>query len=105
MASQPGGGRDITSLDVESFVRGYHAYQDIWDPQIGEVLPLVREPDNPDKCAVAVARRGSIVGHLPFILAPPVSAFLRRGCNKGVKGVKMNRGAGYGLEIPSFLRA
>ena len=57
-----------------------------------KIGPLVREPDNPeDKCAVAVARRGSIVGHLPFNLAPPGSAFL---CNKGLMEVKMNRGAG-----------
>ena len=99
MASQPVGGReDITSLEVQSYIRGYHAYQDIWDPRIGEVLPLQREPGNPeDKFAVAVIRRGNIVGHLPFNLAPVVSAFLRRDVNKGlveVKGAKVNRGAG-----------
>ena len=77
MASQPVGGReDITSLEVQSYIRGYHAYQDIWDPCIGEVLLLQREPDNPeDKFAV---------GHLPFNLAPVVSAFLRRDINKGL---------------------
>ena len=48
MASQPvsRGKEDIASLDVQSYVRGYHAYQDIWDPFIGEVLPLEREPNN-----------------------------------------------------------
>ena len=48
-------------------------------------------------------RRGSVVGHLPFSLAPVVSAFLRRDVSKGlteVTGTKVNRGAGYGLEIP-----
>ena len=109
MASQPVGGReDITSLEVQSYIRGYHAYQDIWDPRIGEVLPLQREPGNPeDKFAVAVIRRGNIVGHLPFNLAPVVSAFLRKDVNKGlveVKGAKVNRGAGYGLEIPCTYR-
>ena len=81
MASQQGGGGDITSLDVEFFVRGYN---DIWDPQIGEVLPLVREPDKPeDKCTFAIARCGQYFP--PFNLGPPVSAFLRRGCNKEAK--------------------
>ena len=40
---------------------------------------------------------------ISFNLAPVASAFLRRGVNKGlveVTGTKVNRGAGYGLEIP-----
>ena len=40
---------------------------------------------------------------ISFYLAPVASAFLRRGVNKGlveVTGTKVNRGAGYGLEIP-----
>ena len=95
MASQPisRGKEDIASLDVQSYVRGYHAYQDIWDPFIGEVLPLEREPNNSeDRFAVAI-KRSDVVGHLPFNLTPVVSAFLRRGINKGlveVTGVKVN---------------
>ena len=105
IASQPVGGReDITSLEVQSYIRGYHTHQDIWDPRIREVLLLQREPNNPeDKFAVAIIRRGNIVGHLPFNLASVVSAFLRRDVNKGlveVKDTKVNQGAGYGLEIP-----
>ena len=77
---------------------------DIWNPRIGEVLPLQREPNNPeDRFAVAIKRTGNVVGHVPFNLAPLVSAFLKRYVNKGlveVTGSKFNRGAGYGLEIP-----
>jgi hypothetical protein len=53
--------------------------------------------------AVAIKRAGRIVGHVPFNLAPTVSAFLRRSRNKclaEVRGSKVNRGGGYGLEIP-----
>ena len=103
MASQPVGGEDITSLKVQSYIWGYHAYKDVWDPRVREVLPLQWEPDNPkDKFSVAILRRGSVVGHLLFNLAPVVSAFLRKDVNEGliqVKGAKVNRGAGYGLEI------
>lgn len=103
MASQPVGREDIISLKVPSYVRGFHAYQDVWNPHVGEVLPLEREPENPeDKFAVAIRRRGCVVGHIPFNLAPVVSAFLRRDVNKGlfeVTGAKVNHGAGYGLEI------
>ena len=79
-------------------------YQDVWSPFIGEVLPLEREPGNPkDVHAVAIKRAGRIVGHVPFNLAPTASAFLRRSTNKclaEVRGSKVNRGGGYGLEIP-----
>ena len=103
MASQPisRGKEDIASLDVQSYVRGYHAYQDIWDPFIGEVLPLEREPNNSeDRFAVAIKRRSDVVGHLPFNLAPVVSAFLQRSINKGLVEVTVNRDGGYGLEVP-----
>ena len=48
-------------------------------------------------------KNDEVVAHLPFNLAPIVSAFLRRSTNRGlaeVAGPKVNRGAGYGLEIP-----
>ncbi len=62
------------------------------------MLLFQQEPDNTeDKFAVAVIRRGSDIGHLPFNLAPVVSVFLRRDVNKGAK---VNHGAGYGLEFP-----
>ena len=104
MASQPVRGReDVTSLEVQSYVRGYHAYKDIWNPRIGEVLPLEPEPNNSeDRFAVAIKRTGSVVSHVPLNLAPLVSAFLRRDVNKGlveVTGPKINGGAGYGQEF------
>ena len=104
MASQPIASAGISSFSFDSFVRGYHAYMDRWDPWIGEVLPLERDPANQeDKCAVAVKKRDGTVGHVPFNLAPVVSAFLKRSSNKAlaeVTGSRVNWGAGYGLEIP-----
>ena len=101
MASQPIASTEIDNFSFDSFIRGYHAYMERWDPWVGEVLPLEREPTNPeDKCAVAVKKCGKIVG---FNLAPVASAFLKRASNKGlveVTGNRVNRGAGYGLEIP-----
>ena len=96
------GREDTTSLTVHSYVR--LSRLPVHLGFIGEVLPLEREPNNPeDKFAVAIIRRSCVVGHLPFNLVPVVSAFLRRGVNKGVvevTGTKVNCGAGYGLEIP-----
>ena len=52
-----------------------------------------------------IKKSSGTVGHVPFNLAPVtvVSAFLKRSSNKGlveVTGSRVNRGAGYGLEIP-----
>ena len=71
---------------------------------LNEELILKREPSNErDRKAVAVLKIEALVGHVPFNLAPLISAFLRRDTNSGfakVVGEKVNRGAGYGLEIP-----
>ena len=106
MASQPP--LDSVTVEMGSFVRGYHSYMDVWDPQVGEVLALEREPHNVvDQLAVSVVRSGRIVGHVPFNLAPVFSHFLKRSFNKGtaeITGAKVNRGGGYGLEVPCISR-
>ena len=55
------------------------------DPRISEVLPLEGEPENPeDKFTVAITGRSRVVVHVPFNLAQIVSAFLKKGVNKGL---------------------
>lgn len=64
-------------IELSSFVRGVHAYKDLWKPRIGEVLQLQREPNNSqDKLAVAVLKSGRVVGHVLKNLAPIFSPFL-----------------------------
>jgi hypothetical protein len=51
----------------------------------------------------AVNETVDVVGHIPKNMAPYVSKFLKRASNSAsvtVKGKRINRGAGYGLEIP-----
>lgn len=44
-------------LVVNSFVRGYHEYMDVWEPIINEEYFLKREPGNKtDENAVAVVK-------------------------------------------------
>ena len=59
-----------TEYLVDSCVRGYHYYQNIWDPFIGEVLPCLPEDGNPhDRYAVAVKKlSGRVVGHVPSVV-------------------------------------
>ena len=104
MASQPVASAEQSVTEIESFVRGYHEYKDIWQPRIGEVLVLKREPTNDkDRLAVSIERQGQVVGHVPCNLAPLISYFLLREVNKGMvemTGQPVNRGAGMGMEVP-----
>ena len=57
-----------SSFAINSVVRGYHVYKDIWTSACGEELQSQRETDNVhDLYAVSVLRRGNIVGHI-FLL-------------------------------------
>ena len=71
---------------------------------VGQVLLLTREPDNcEDRYDVAIVYADEVVGHVPYNLAKSVSHFLSRSASNGfvtVTGSKVNRGVGYGLEVP-----
>ena len=55
---------NLKELEVPSWIRGYHAYKDSWEIEIGEVLELQHEPKNlQDKNANAVLRDEEVVRH------------------------------------------
>ena len=57
----------MRSVRVECYVRGYHVYQWIWNPFMGEVAIAVREECNThDRYAVAIPEEDTCcsVGHL-----------------------------------------
>ena len=61
---------------MESVVRGHHVYKRIWTPRVGEQLQLKHEEgDSNDVRAVAIAKGGIIVDHLPPELARTVCFF------------------------------
>ncbi len=108
MASQVVTATELQVLEIDSYIRGYHAYTDVWVPMVGESLLVKPEPANAkDKKAVAILKETTIVGHVPQNLAPRLFQFLRRDVNKAfavIRGDKVNRGAGYGLEVPCIYR-
>ena len=57
----------INQYDLDSFVRGYHAYLDIWIPKDAEEnFCLKSENENQHaKFAVAIMLEEQIVGHVP----------------------------------------
>ena len=55
----------ITTLDLETFIKGHHVYNDIWPPKQDKQLDVLMEPDNRvDKFAVCVKINQKIVGYL-----------------------------------------
>ena len=50
---------------VEGMIRGYHVYKDVWNSNIGEMLPCTIEISNKyDPNAIAVMKGGTVVDHL-----------------------------------------
>jgi len=75
-----------------SAVRGYHVYQDVWKPLIGEKLDAKREFDKPmDKHAVKVVLDNLTVGHLPREFSQIVWCFLARSGEISVKVIGCRR--------------
>ncbi len=66
MASQVVTATELQVLEIDSYIRGYHAYTDVWVPMVGESLLVKPEPANAkDKKAVAILKETTIVGHVP----------------------------------------
>ena len=104
----------ITSdMIVKSFVKGYHAYKDIWKPFINEELTTAMEPGNVvDKYAVCVKKNNVIVGHLPLgkdgRFARMIFYFLRADryaeCKVIITGKEVNLGDREGMQVPCLLK-
>ena len=55
----------ITTLDLETFIKGHHVHKYIWTPKQGEQLDGLMEPDNRmDKFAVCVKINEKTVGQM-----------------------------------------
>ena len=92
------------SVEVDSYIRGIHVYNRNCGRKLEIPYSYERESDNCiDKFAVAVCKRGKVKGHVPRHLSRLFSTFLQRDSSKGmaeVTGERVNRGAGYGVNVP-----
>ena len=94
----------IEVLEIPSYIRGYHAYMSIWNPVLGQML--LREPTiRKDRNAVGLFLEDVVVGHVPHNSLNFYEGMLTRPSqSREVTGQKINRGAGYGIEIPCVYR-
>ena len=55
----------ISSFSVESMVRGYHIYKDVWGAVVGQEFPCKCEDGNRvDPFTVTAVRSNTVIGHL-----------------------------------------
>ena len=93
---------------MDSCVRGFHVYQDVWNPIIGKVLACRRQTTNiEDRYAIAVYKAEEVVGHVPRKILFLCAAFIRRGgtiyCTVEGNRRYSNDLAQGGMEIPCKL--
>ena len=108
IAESEGSTAMTTSYSIDTAVRGYHIYRDVWQPVNGEVLQCERQTSNRhDPFAVAIKKNDVVVGHVPRRFSAICSLFLRRG---GSITCTVNGSRRYsgdlpqgGLEIPCIL--
>ena len=98
----------FSSYEFDSFVRRYHVYQYIWTPVEGGTYSCTREPGNEQDCnAIAVMYEDRVVDHIPLAISKCMSLFLTfpgSFLETKVTGKRINRGGGYGLEVPCKCR-
>ena len=62
---------------IQSKIRGYHVYKNVWEASIGERLSCSKEVNNVhDPYCVGVVRSGVTVGHVPQEISAVCSLFL-----------------------------
>ena len=93
---------------LESYVRGYHVYMNIWNATINDYLQCKIEESNEfDPSAVALFHddclEEKVVGHVHIHLSKIFHRFWKLpfcSISAVVIGKRVNRGVGDGLEIP-----
>ena len=70
----------VERFSIDSAVRGFHVYKDIWNPEIDEVLLCEQEFGNlHDPYTVSVVREDNVmVGYVPRTISALCYFFLRR---------------------------
>ena len=82
------------STEIDTFVKGYHVYKNIWKPNVNEELETEMEPDK--------------YGKKPGKFAKTIFYFFRADqgaeCKVGITGKKVNLGNEEGMQVPCKLK-
>ena len=65
-------------FSFNSYIRGFHAYKQKWDPVLGRRYSCTADEKNEhDEYAVAVVKDDEVVGHISLRLSKIMSMFLK----------------------------
>lgn len=67
------------SHTIESMVRGYDVYEEIWLAAVGEELSCMSEVKNSCNLFTVAVMKSGVVGHVPRKISSVCLMFLRRG--------------------------
>ena len=93
--------------NLESCIRGFHVYHEVWAPYIGERLNCaIKSGNSADPFPVAVQKNSEMIGHVPRTISRVSSLFLqqRRAISCSITG-NIRRSTDLpqgGLEVPVF---
>ena len=88
-----------TCLEIQTYIKAHHVYEDIWTPEIGKQLEVRIKPDNcVDRYAVYMEKDKKVLGHLkkgePGKFAKIIFYFLRSdpnsSCTARISGKRCN---------------
>ena len=97
------------TFEIDSCIRGYHGYKEVWTSNGDEILSCTREVGNiHDPYAVSMVHEfGIVVGHVPRKISAVCSLFLLRGGSINCKVTGSRRYSSDlpqgGLELPCCL--
>ena len=95
-------------FSFNSYMRGFHAYKQNWDPVLRRRYSCITEEKNEHgEYAVVLVNDDEVVEHIPLRLSKIMSVFLKlTGTHKKVEvtGKYVNRGTGYGLAVAGYQR-
>ena len=97
------------TFEIDSCIRGYHVYKEVWTSNGDKILSCRREVGNiHDMYAVSMVHEsGIVVGHVPQTISADCSLFLLQGSSINCKVTGSRRYSSHlpqgGLELPCCL--
>ena len=91
---------EISSYRMESCIRGFYIYKEVWTPFIGKRLGCAREKSNrEDPFTVAMKRGTETVGHVPRTISCVYTLFLRQ---RGIISCEVERSSKPSVDLSPF---
>ena len=83
---------------MQTVMRGYHAYKEVYSATVGQVLPCQQERGNVhDQYSVPIVDENTVIDHVPQVISAVCLLFIRR---NGVIACEVISGRHYLNDMP-----